>query len=258
MSFKCGVLFVTVFFGFYISLTYYGVVYSHYNNGKHPEIHHTGILHSTSRPQKTKRFCTPHTDLEQHPGLPGPCDNSMVVLDCPDPYTEYLHDPHALNTCGLSNDSRLPRKRKQIIKGPGSTDCHGTDGVLISNASLPVSPKPKHTPGKVPKIVHYVTLGCNRTFTFANYLSVLSVHRFITPGQIFFHGDCTPKGYWWQRTTDKVPNIYFRQWSRTKLIQGKPPRWIEHETDIIRLQVILGKKHNVMICRKIDTLKHVY
>ena len=197
------------------------------------------------RPQRTgKRYCVPHADLEKQHGLPGPCNDSMLVLDCPDPYLEYLHDPQVLHTCRVKIDSKFPERRKQIIKESGSVDCHNMDGVLVSNSTLPVSPKPQPIPGKVPRIIHYVSLSCNRIFTFSNYLSILSVHRFIKPGRIYFHGDCTPKGPWWERTTDEIPNIYFRERGRTKLIQGKPPMWIEHETDIIRLQVLLGKKHS--------------
>ena len=275
------VLFGIIFLFFYIMLTYYGNVHPYVNNAKSPDIMHGKNVYLTTqtqpyyKPQKhgnslqnkfdvtkvpkqgkvgpapsiKKQYCLSNAYLKKERGLPKPCDDSMLVLDCPDPYLEYLHDPEVLNTCGVTNDSRLPKRRKQIIKGPGITDCRKKDGILISNSSLPISPKPQQTPGRVPKIVHYVSLGCNRVFTFANYLSVLSVHRFIKPGRIYFHGDCTPKGPWWQRTTDTIPNMYFRQRNRTKLIQGKPPRWVEHETDIIRLQVILGKKHRSLVGR---------
>ena len=206
------------------------------------------IIHPTENPKlkekvtrPRKRYCVPHADLEKQHGLPGPCNDSLLVLDCPDPYMEYLRDPQVLTKCRVKNGSQGAEQREQIIKGPGSKDCGNGDGVLVSNSSLPVSPKPGFTPGKIPSIVHYVSLSCNRTFTFANYLSVLSVHRYIDPGRIYFHGDCTPRGSWWQRTVDEIPNIYFRERLRTKLIQGKPPRWVEHETDIIRLQVLLGK-----------------
>ena len=213
------------------------------------------IIHPTENPnlkekvtRPRKRYCVPHADLEKQHGLPGPCNDSLLVLDCPDPYIEYLRDPQVLTKCRVKNGSQGAEQREQIIKGPGSKDCGNGDGVLVSNSSLPVTPKPGFTPGKIPSIVHYVSLSCNRTFTFANYLSVLSVHRYIDPGRIYFHGDCTPRGSWWQRTVDEIPNIYFRERLRTKLIQGKPPRWVEHETDIIRLQVLLGKtRRNILL-----------
>ena len=262
MTSHINLLFAVTFICFFLILTYYEIEHLYINNGQS----HTGILplpfkkrmQSESHLKKTNNYCMPHADLEKKLGLPGPCDDSMFVLDCPDPSVEYLHDPEALNSCGFTNNFRLPKRRKKFIKIPGITDCPERDEVLISDSSLPTSPIPQHIPGKVPKIIHYVSLGCNRTFSFANYLSVLSVHRFIQPGRIYFHGDCTPKGPWWQRTTYELPNIYFRQWSRIKLIQGKRPKWIEHETDIIRLQVVLRKKHLISSHRMIFCPIEIY
>ena len=277
--FSISIIFGIVILCFYISLRHHGNIQHYIKNSKYQDIMHGGNKYLTppyhpyykphknslqkksdvpqvpeqgkmrSPPRIKKKYCLPNAYFKKQQGLPGPCDDSMLVLDCPNPFLEYLYDPDALNTCGVTNDSRLPKRRKQVIKGPGIANCRKEYRILISNPSLPISPKPQPTHGKVPKIVHYVSLGCNRTFTFANYLSVLSVHRFIRPGRIYFHGDCTPKGPWWQKTTDTIPNMYFQQWSRIKLIQGKHPRWVEHETDIIRLQVLLGKKHHSLVGR---------
>ena len=244
------VIFGIIIMSFYIILRYHGSIHSYSNNGKYQvTMHAQGKVRSP--PYNRIQYCLTNTYLKKRQRLPGPCDDSMLVLDCPNPYLEYLHDPEVLNTCGVRNDSKLPKRKKQITKGSSMTDCPKKDEILISNSSLPISPKPQQTPGKVPKIVHYVTLGCKRIFTFAQHLSVLSVHRFIKPGRIYFHGDCTAKGPWWQRTTNTIPNMYFRKWSRIKLIQGKHPRWVEHETDIIRLQGLSGKIHQSLIGRTV-------
>ena len=278
-----SIIFGIVILCFCINFKYRGKIHHYIYNGKYQDSMHgsnrylTTQTHTYYKPQKhdnnvqnksdvpsvpeqgkvrspssiKKQYCLTNAYLKKQQALPGPCNDSMFVLDCPNPYLEYLHDPDALNTCGVTNDSKSPKRRNQVMKGPFIANCRKEYQILISNVSLPISPKPQQTPGKVPKIVHYVSLGCNRTFTFANYLSVLSVHRFIRPGRIYFHGDCTPKGPWWQRTTDTIPNMFFRQRSRIKLIQGKHPKWVQHETDVIRLQVLLGKEYYSLVGRTI-------
>ena len=80
--------------------------------------------------------------------------------------------------------------------------CNHIESTLLSDKHLPVKPPPmpSDSVGLVPKIVHYISLGCKRVFTFANYLSVLSVHKVVDPDRIYFHGDCTPLGAWWKQT----------------------------------------------------------
>lgn len=90
-----------------------------------------------------------------------------------------------------------------------------------------------------PNIVHYVLVGTSR-FTFLNYMSFLSADRFIRPTFIFLHGDIVPTGHWWERTLREVPNVYHVYRERTVLIQNRKPRWVQHSSDILRLQAILG------------------
>ena len=72
-------------------------------------------------------------------------------------------------------------------------------------------------------------------------MSVFSVHRFIQPEKIIFHGDCPPSGPWWETVLRTVPDIYFRHHTRVGTIQGERPTWVQHESDVIRLQVLMGE-----------------
>ena len=191
-------------------------------------------------PKNKVKYCNPHTQLVTKYGLPGPCNYDHLILDCSDPYKDFIHDPKVLYSCGITNSSRIPKLTDLLKRGDvkGWDNCTKNKGILISNTTLPVQ---QSSPGEIPNLVHYVSLGCNRGFAFVNFLSVLSVHKFIKPYRIYFHGDCLPKGHWWNETLRQIPNIYFRKRGRTKFIQGRHPRWVEHETDIIRIQILLGK-----------------
>lgn len=94
----------------------------------------------------------------------------------------------------------------------------------------------------VPNVVHYVLIGPNLTFTFVNYLSFLSVERFLKPEQIFVHGDSTPTGHWWNLTLRQVKNIYHveRPYVKTA-VNGQPFRFVAHASDYIRAKVLLRK-----------------
>jgi hypothetical protein len=95
---------------------------------------------------------------------------------------------------------------------------------------------------RVPNLVHYVygyPLAEN-PMTFLMYISFLSVHKFISPRYIFIHGDALPHGYWWNRTTTDVDNIYFvnMTFSMPHQVFGKPLIKPEHVADILRLDVL--------------------
>ena len=195
---------------------------------------------------KWAKHCVPHSDLLNLYGLPNPCDNSHFIQDCVDPYQSYLTDPHVLSSCGLMADTSsaelFGKLRDQIKQAPNQ--CRKRKEILLSFKSE--RPKfefgPPQPEGQlVPNVVHYISLRCERLFKFHYYLSVLSVHRFIKPEKIFFHGDCTPKGKWWNRVLEEIPNIYFRNRTRVKTIQGHAPLWMAHEYDVLRLQVLMGK-----------------
>ena len=91
----------------------------------------------------------------------------------------------------------------------------------------------------VPNIVHYVSLG-HWEFSFLNYLSFKSVHKFIQPEAIYIHGDGLPYGRWFDRMLKEVANVYQVVRPRPVRIQGRQVMGLEHSSDIIRLQTLYG------------------
>lgn len=116
-----------------------------------------------------------------------------------------------------------------------SDTCHFPDGVFASQLS------------SIPNIVHYVFLG-QWEFSFLNYLSVKSVHLHIKPLYIVIHGDNLPYGEWWLKTLREISNIYFAHRNRPVRIQGIRVPWIEHSSDILRIQTIYGELLSHVIC----------
>ena len=93
---------------------------------------------------------------------------------------------------------------------------------------------------RIPNTVHYVWFG-KIEFTFVNYLSLLSVDKFIKPDYIFIHGDSIPGGEWWNRTTSEVPNIYHVEMECPWMApNGQRFKWIQHVSDYIRVKTISG------------------
>ena len=91
----------------------------------------------------------------------------------------------------------------------------------------------------VPNIVHYVTFGSGE-FSFLNFLSVLSVHKFVRPAAIFIHGE-RPHGTWWNRSLQDITNLYFVPYAQPQYIQGRKIEMIQHTSDIIRLGILRGQ-----------------
>lgn len=91
---------------------------------------------------------------------------------------------------------------------------------------------------KVPNIVHYVNFG-SLDFAFLNYMSFRSVNTFVKPWMILVHADILPHGFWWRQALKEIPNIYHVYHKRPTHIQGKMIRWVQHASDILRLQVVL-------------------
>lgn len=94
----------------------------------------------------------------------------------------------------------------------------------------------------VPNVVHYIIFGKDLQFTFTNYLSYLSVERFIQPDKIFVHGDNIPSGQWWNLTIQNVRNIYHvnRTYSR-RAPNGMPFKYAAHISDYLRTEILLRK-----------------
>lgn len=94
----------------------------------------------------------------------------------------------------------------------------------------------------VPNIVHFVRFGENFTFGFVDYISMISVQRFIKPGLIFIWGDFLPKenSIWWMRTLRDVANLYYVYVESFTSIYGKPVLEIIHVSDVVRIKVLQG------------------
>src|SRR6218665_120048 len=101
----------------------------------------------------------------------------------------------------------------------------------------------------VPNVVHYIAFGTDLNFTFVNYLSYLSVERFIQPEYIFLHGDSIPNGPWWNLTLHNVRNIYHvkRKFSQ-RSPNGKVFKYPAHISDYLRTEIMLRKYFIKYIC----------
>lgn len=94
----------------------------------------------------------------------------------------------------------------------------------------------------VPNVVHYVWLSDDLTFTFINYLSFLSVDRFLIPDFIFVFGETPPsKGVWWPRVVAEVPCLYHVRVDRPRVSpNGKPFKFLAHSSDFLRFNLLLS------------------
>ena len=94
----------------------------------------------------------------------------------------------------------------------------------------------------VPNIVHYISFGKEQPFVFYNYISYLSVHKYIHPCIILLWADAIPTGAFWDRTLAEVANIYYIPTFPDKEIAGKPLHSIHHASDLLRLHILRGKQ----------------
>ena len=116
----------------------------------------------------------------------------------------------------------------------------------------------------VPNIVHYIWGHENfkppTEISFLQYMSVLSVSKYLKPVYILWHGSEEPFGYWWNRTVAEVPNIYFVLWQMPNRISGK---WIGHvhfKSDILRLWILIVHggiylDTDIIVLRSFDPLR---
>ena len=184
-------------------------------------------------------LCRPIDDVTSPP-----CHESIYSFSCSNRTQSFLEDAELLGRCmvlGEMKDKNDPRLQQNDDADDAYliTKCGKSRLELLSFRETSAE-QIKDTAWKVPNVVHYVSLGCSNTFNFINYVSFFSVHKFIKPWKIIVHGDCVPRGTWWKRTTLEIPNLYFSYRERPKLIQGRAPKWIEHEADILRLQILYG------------------
>lgn len=91
----------------------------------------------------------------------------------------------------------------------------------------------------VPNVVHYIWFS-KRTFNFFNFLSFLSVSKFLRVCLIIIHGDVTPQGKYWKMLLRLIPNILFVPRQQQKSIFGIKLNLVEHRADIARIKVMQG------------------
>ena len=197
------------------------------------------------------------------------CTEEFYTFSPSEAGVSLLEDQALMIKCGVYkrpsinviNSSRTSNKPPDVVTKCGSQtpslisfrrSISHTPEITNTNSIHRPTPQNNHTPGVisgnlVPNIVHYISVG-TWNFTFLNYLSFRSVHTHIKCDYILVHGDGLPHGIWWNRTLDETPNIYHVYRKRPIRIQGRKVRWLEHSTDIMRLQTILGIFSTVTHC----------
>ncbi|KAK2145062.1 hypothetical protein LSH36_705g01012 [Paralvinella palmiformis] len=143
----------------------------------------------------------------------------------------------------------------------------------LAAASLPVdacaknilTPRtvPDYNKYTIPNVVHYIwfsNTSKRREFNFVNYLSVLSVYKIQQPKEIIFHCDLIPTDRWWHKVWDDFPITIQRVNTRTEIF-GVPIKYIEHASDIVRLEILIEHGGiyldcDVIVVRPLDPLRH--
>ncbi|KAK3774638.1 hypothetical protein RRG08_035066 [Elysia crispata] len=90
---------------------------------------------------------------------------------------------------------------------------------------------------RVPNLVHYIWFGRNY-FRPEHLISVLSAVRYINPCAIFFHSDRLPFGDHWRLLLQLVPEVIHIIHRQPGSIFGHKFGFIQHKSDIVRLQVL--------------------
>jgi hypothetical protein len=90
----------------------------------------------------------------------------------------------------------------------------------------------------VPNVVHYVLYN-KRELTFIDFVSFISVLRFVRPCVILIHGNIIPSGNYWNFILKLYPNIVhvFREVKQT--LFGQKVKFIEHFGDVWRIKALL-------------------
>ena len=122
----------------------------------------------------------------------------------------------------------------------------GKEPVLMSFAKPREFYKTNQKTGQVflvPNIVHYINFGRKQPFVFYNYVAYMALETYIKPDLIILWGDMPPhvNNTWWQKTRQNVPNIYYLDTKPYDIIAGKNVTFIEHSSDMHRLEILTGK-----------------
>ncbi|CAG2222978.1 unnamed protein product [Mytilus edulis] len=89
----------------------------------------------------------------------------------------------------------------------------------------------------VPNLVHYMWFS-KREMNFYHFVSFLSASRFLKPCLILIHGDILPFGTYWDYLLTLVSNILHVQRSPPEEVFGRNLTFIEHKSDIARIQAL--------------------
>lgn len=90
----------------------------------------------------------------------------------------------------------------------------------------------------VPNVVHYVRYG-KGDLSFFEFVSFLSVVRFVRPCVILIHGDALPTGDYWTYILNLSPNIVHVRRDPPQFIFGEKISYKEHASDIMRIEALL-------------------
>ena len=115
----------------------------------------------------------------------------------------------------------------------------------------------------IPNNVHYVWYsGTNKEFRFQQYLSVLSVHKFQKPDNIFFHTNNPPSGKYWDEIL-KLKEFVVVKRDRPRKIFGKKLDKAAYETsdsNISQVRILLESggiylDTDIWLIRSLDPLR---
>lgn len=92
----------------------------------------------------------------------------------------------------------------------------------------------------VPNVVHYVW--CKRQkLGFFQFLSFISVLRFIKPCMILFHGDSLPYGNYWDYFVKVYPHVIHVNRNCPLGGEGHRLGFFEHGSDVMRIEALMCK-----------------
>jgi hypothetical protein len=111
----------------------------------------------------------------------------------------------------------------------------------------------------IPKVVHFIKTDADPSnFNIIHYISVRSASWHIKPTTIKFHCHVEPQGKYWEMLRRNVPELVVVPIDdNPNNIGGKPIRMAAHQSDVLRLQVLLREGGIYLVrlrCRSIPSL----
>ena len=118
----------------------------------------------------------------------------------------------------------------------------------------------KNSEFKVPNLIHYIWFSCHE-YKMSTYLCMLSALKMQNPEFILIHGDCEPKGKYWDLFKAAAgKKLKLVKKSPVTQIFGKKISVVEHQADVARLQVVLQVggiylDDDVVVLKSLDALR---